>query len=325
MAETSARNRIWNTLLPGRRQIKMALLVGALLAAPLASRYYDNNAPRSILVEADTGALHITLTSEMRGKTFQNALVCRSREKRDITLEGAPFGCSEKTHQLTPASAEGGSSLGESFDQALPIGTKLLIFSQPGRISLVVEDIPVRYDGTDVARLEGGGITLTGDAAKTFGSLVLTGYAVIGTAPVKSDNLSIIGGNYQISGDTVSSLRGFGRRMLKSGELRSGAHLYFRDRREKEKDPDTVLDQPAAEARLHVSVPNFETGLLRVTAISQYEPVDLTLLYYSTEPLVIRPSIIDALANDPVLVLFATLVAGIVTIFQFLLPRSRAP
>ncbi|MCE8441267.1 hypothetical protein, partial [Rhodovulum sulfidophilum] len=207
---------------------KLALLLALVLAAVIGNVLYDRFAQRTIIVEADTGTLRITLERELSGKFFQNALVCRQRKRPDLTLRGSSFGCISRTHMLTPsAAARQDEAEGESFDLALPAGTRILLYSEPDRISLVVEKIPDGYSGTDVARLEGGGITLNAAAAKSFGSLVVTGRAVIGASPSESDRISVVAGNYQIRGGTwPTSWLTQERQILRSGELRSGAYFY---------------------------------------------------------------------------------------------------
>ena len=188
--------------------VKVALLLGIVLAAVVGNVLYDRFARRTIIVEVDTGTLRVTLERELSGKSFQNALVCRQREQPDVTLRGSPFGCISRTHVLTPSEAAGQDEAGgdapapgrETFDLALPAGTRILLYSDSDRISLVVEEIPGGYAGTDVARLEGGGITLAGPAARSFGSLVVAGRAVIGASPNQSDRISVVGGSYQIRG-----------------------------------------------------------------------------------------------------------------------------
>ena len=332
---------------------KLALLSAIVLSAVVGNILYDRFARRTIIVEADTGTLRVTLERELSGKSFQNALVCRQRKNPDLTLRGSPFGCISRTHVLTPGETERKYEAGdgapapgrETFDLALPAGTRILLFSDPDRISLVVEEIPDDYAGTDVTRLEGGGITLTGAAARSFGSLVVAGRAVIGASPSETDRISVVAGNYQIRGGTwPTSWLTQERQILRSGELRSGAYFYIRDRGEcvaddagcfwnrwrpfatrvdnVEKFGSTPFGAPAAETRLNLSVPDPDSHLFRVTAISESRPVLLTALYYLSEPVSIRPTIVNALLADPILVFFATLLAGGVAVLQFFAPRS---
>ncbi len=334
--------------------VKVALLLGIVLIAVVGNVLYDRFARRTIIVEVDTGTLRVTLERELSGKSFQNALVCRQREQPDVTLRGSPFGCISRTHVLTPSEAAGQDEAGgdapapgrETFDLALPAGTRILLYSDSDRISLVVEEIPGGYAGTDVARLEGGGITLAGPAARSFGSLVVAGRAVIGASPNESDRISVVGGSYQIRGGTwPTSLLTQERQILRSGGLRSGAYFYIRDRGEcvadgwscfwnhmrifagrganvEERFKSAPFGAPAAETRLNVSVPDPKSYLFRVTAISESRPVLLTALYYLSEPVSIGPTIVNAILADPILVFFATLLAGGVAVLQFFAPRS---
>lgn len=354
---TTGNDRGW------RMRTKIALLLVIVVVSIAGNFLYDRFARRSIIVQADTGTLRVLLEREITGKTFQNAIVCRRKDEAEVdhTLRGAPLGCSKRTHRLTPGAEETLSAppaaedapRGESpaagretFDVSLPAGSRILLYSAPERISLIVEDVPAEYDGTDTALLEGGGITLTGPAIREFGSLVLTGRAVIGAGPSETDRVSVVEGSYQINGATwPTSALSQERQILRSGELRSGAYFYFQDRgeclpdgrtcfwnrwdrfAERSADPDAIaavapLNAPAAEARLTVTVPDPGTSLFRVTAISEYRPVLLNVLYYLSEPVSLRATIVNTLLADPILVFFATLLASGVGVVQFFAPRS---
>lgn len=307
-----------------RRCLRVALaLLLSLLGAVLASLWYEQRIARAILVEAETGTLHVTLTSELSGKLFQDARVCRKlpAEQVDFARRGAPMGCPARSYELAE----------ETFDGALPIGTRLEIFSGPRRLTLRVEEVPADYAGTETARLEGGGIVLDGAAFDGFGSLNLSGLAVIGASPSQTDRIPLTAGRYQITGQTLTGFLRTGRQVLREGTLSAGAHLFFCERPSLlarggacAVPGDGTLASPlgtaAAEAQLQISVPDPQKPVMTVTAISRFRPVDLALHYFRTEPVMIGPRIVDPLARDPVLLFLATLGGGL-TVLQLALSR----
>ncbi|CAM3190251.1 hypothetical protein SAMN04488021_11152 [Paracoccus aminovorans] len=305
------------------RRVALALLL-SLLGAVIASLWYEQRIARAILVEAETGTLHVTLTSELSGKLFQDARLCRKlpAEQVDFARRGAPMGCPARSYELAE----------EPFDGALPIGTRLEIFSGPRRLTLRVEEVPADYAGTETARLEGGGIVLDGEALDGFGSLYLSGLAVIGASPSQTDRIPLTAGRYQITGQTLMSVLRTGRQVLREGTLAAGAHLFFCERPSLlargsgacAVPGDGTLASPlgtaAAEAQLQISVPDPQKPVMTVTAISRFRPVDLALHYFRTEPVMIGPRLVDPLARDPVLLLLATLGGGL-TVLQLALSR----
>lgn len=241
---------------------------------------YDRYLPRSIVVEADTGYLEIDLTAQMDGKTFPDALVCRRLAAPDLDARPGRLGCPRRTHELVREAF---------FAQVLPEGTRLSVAARPGAVQLRVLSVPDRYTGTDVARLVGGGVTMTGEALAGFGSLNMRGIARIGALHADTERVSTIAGHYQVSGLTLMSGLDDDMRVLRRGELLAGALVRFTHRGEE------------TEARIYATLPDIATGLLRVTATSRGEPDDLTVRYYFTDDVEIRPTLVEALIADPII------------------------
>lgn len=339
MAENvgSLSGQVWAWILRNRRKLT---ILSVVLLSVVGPKWYENTRSRSVLVQADTGTLHVTLTSEMN-KTFLGARVCRARAKSEIMLSTAKVesGCNSRTHDLS-------APPGETFAAVLPKGTELTFSIGADWLAIRVISVPDEYAETDVGKLLRGGLILEKEALTRFGSLSISGLAVLGAGPIEADGIPLTEGNYQINGDTPSSALGFGRRILKTGEVRSGAQLFFcrhdgdlqsrlkvlfSDRgreclhQSSAQEDDALVPPmgvPAAQARLQISIPDPDTSIMRVTAISDYAPVDLTLLYFRTDPVVIGPTIIDSLGSDPVVLLMGAL-GGVLTLLQFLFSRPK--
>lgn len=297
---------------------KVIVLAAIVLAAILSDLIYDRLGLRSAVVEASTGSLRLVLTRELNGKFFENAIVCRRHENDTLVLRRALYGCSGRTHMLTPPRSADEQVGRENVNLTLPAGTEVLLSVRPGLVRLSVINIPDDYSEADAARLVGGAVILDDDAIPAFGTLVMTGRAVIGASQSETDLLAVINGSYQFSGWTPTALLDGQWRVLRNGPLLSGSTVYFSS---KDGDAKGPFGQPVAETRLTVSLPDPESSLLQVTAISAEGPMALRIFYFSTEPLTVRPSITDVLLADPILTFLATLILGLIAVYEFL--RSR--
>ena len=286
----------------------------AILGDLIYNRYGD----RSAVVEASSGSLRLVLTRELNGKFFENAIVCRRKEGDSQMASGAPYGCSRRTHDLTPPRSETEEVGRENYNLTLPRETEIQLTARPGLVALRVVSVPEGYAMAEAGQLVGGGIILDPAAIPAFGTLVMTGRAVIGASQSETDLLTITTGSYQFSGPTPTTLLDGQWRMVRSGALLSGSTVYFANRTN---DPSGPFQEAAAETRLTVSIPDPGSSLLRVTAISAEGPMALKITYYSTEGLTVRPSITNVVLADPILTFLATLIVGLITVYEFL--RSR--
>jgi hypothetical protein len=297
---------------------KAIALAAIVLAAILSDLLYDRLGQRSAVVEASAGSLRLDLTRELNGKFFENAIVCRRQEDDAPIQHDALYGCSGRTHMLTPPRNTDEQVGRENVNLTLPAGTNILLSARPGLVRLSVISVPDAYADSDAARLVGGAIVLDESAIPAFGTMTMTGRAVIGAGQSQTDLLAVTQGGYQFSGWTPTALLDGQWRMLRNGALLSGSTVYFPGR---DSDAEGPFGQPVAQTRLTVSVPDPATSLLQVTAISAEGPMALKIFYFSTEPLTVRPSITDVLLADPILTFLATLILGLIAIYEFL--RSR--
>lgn len=260
--------------------------------------YFHFALERTVVVDAETGALEIELEAELSGKAFRNVWICERRiPGADIGLEDEPpkpIGCPSHTHHLI-----GPERLATPI---LPAGAMLKIMARPEVFRIDVVSVPKRIDkDSDVGRLEGGALVLVGrDALDAFGTLPLSGKAEIGALFSDTDRLSITSGNYRIRGYTPVGLLGGETRELRAGALFAGARARFIDRHGE-----------TATGHLAVMLPDQETSLMRVTAISEHATNNLAVRYYFTEEVVVRPSFLEALILDPLLQLLATLLGAV--------------
>jgi hypothetical protein len=276
---------------------------------------YDRFVSRSIVVDVETGALEIVLSAELSGKTFQQARLCRARGEGEPrrTAEGPSLGCPRRTHVLSEPEA--------FVTPTLPAGTRLRITSRPRVFTISVLDMPDRYRGSTWQALEGGGIVLQGEAFDTFGSMTLRGHLTLGALHAATDQMSLVSGAYEIRGYTPLSIFDDDLRMLRSGALMAGALVRF-----------TCADaapfwrlhgigdrcgaaarsgvEDAQIGRVYLSLPDPETSLMRVTAISDDAPHRLTVRYYFTDDVHIAPTLPEALIIDPLVQLLAAVLGA---------------
>ena len=250
---------------------------------------------RTIVVDADTGALEIELEAELSGKAFRNVWICERRGAGPGSDEipPEPIGCPSRTHHLVgPVSLE---------TPVLPAGATLEITVRPGVLRIDVTSLPERYRGSDVFYLEGGALVLMGpDALNAFGTLPLSGKVEIGALFSDTDRLSIASGSYQIRGYTPSGLIGGYMREVRGGVLLAGARVRF-----------VGPYDETATGHVAVMLPDPDTALMRVTAISEHSTNNLGVRYYFTEEVVMRPSFLEALILDPLLQLLAAVFGAI--------------
>lgn len=304
--------------------VKVTVLSVIALVAIMSDLLYDRLGPRSGVVEATSGAIRLVLTRELNGKFFENATVCRRNADSAPVIRGAPYGCSGRTHMLTPPRDAKEKVGRENVNLTLPAGTEVLLSARPGLVRLSVIKVPNDYSDSDAAQLVGGALILDESAIPTFGTLVMTGFAVIGAGQSQTDLLAITKGSYQFSGPTPTALLDGEWRVLRSGTLLSGSTVYFTSRDDftnRDDEPRGPFGLPMAETRLTVSVPDPLTSLLQVTAISEADATALRIFYFSTDQLTARPSITNVLLADPILTFLATLILGLIAVYQFI--RSR--
>lgn len=260
--------------------------------------YFHKVQQRTVIVDAKTGALDVTLSNELRGKEFRSVYLCmRGDPTDDGVLRNPPpvlIGC-PRTHQLYGPI--------ESLTPSLPIGTELRLTSLPGSLRIDVRSIPGvaegqgQYVGTEVAKMVGGAFVLVGEPSiGTFGTLPLRGAFHLGARDEETGRVSITEGRYQIRGFTLVGLIGGDTRELRGGTLQAGAFLRFVDRR-----------GDSAPGSLAIMMDNPEDTTMRVTAISARDTSNLAVRYYFTEEVVIRPSFIEAVILDPLFQLLATI------------------
>ncbi|TCS61561.1 hypothetical protein EDD52_111159 [Primorskyibacter sedentarius] len=308
--------------------IKAVVFAAIVLVAIFCDLLYDRYITRSAVVEATTGTLQLVLTRELNGKFFENAIVCRRQQDDDAPVaRGAPYGCSRRTHALTPPEDEqvqtrpqnDEENIGrENYNLTLPAGTKVVLTARPGLVALRVVDVPTAYAEAEAGLLVGGGVILDARAIPAFGTLPMTGRALIGASQSETDFPTITTGSYQFTGPTPAALLDGEWRVVREGKLLSGATVYFAERGSDVQDP---LEKPAPETRLTVSIPDPGSSLLRVTGISDAGPMVLKIAYYSTEGPTVRPSITNVLLADPILTFLASLILGLIAFYEFL--RSR--
>lgn len=296
--------------------IKLLVLAGIVLAAALADVVYNRVSDRSAVVEANSGSVRLVLSRELNGKFFENAIICRVKQNDSPVVDGAPYGCSGRTHDLTPSPKDDNREVGrENYNLTLPAGTEILLSARPGLVALRVVAVPEAYATSEAAQLLGGGVILDADAIPAFGTLVMTGKAVIGASQSETDLISITEGSYQFSGRTPTTLLDGQWRVIHSGKLLSGSTVYFADRGDDKTGP---LDTAVGETRLTVSIPDPGSSLLRVTGIAADGPAALKIAYYAAMGPTVRPSITNVLLADPILTFLAALILGLITVYQFL-------
>lgn len=297
---------------------KLTVLAVIALTAIMSDLLYDRLGTRSVVVEATSGALRLVLTRELNGKFFENAIVCRRNEGNVPVVSVALHGCSTRTHMLTPPRNAVEQVGREDVNLTLPAGTEILLSARPGLVKLAVISIPSEYADVEAARLVGGSLILDEGAIPAFGTLVMTGLALIGASQSQTDLLAVTKGGYQFSGPTPTALLDQEWRVLRSGALLSGSTVYFTSRNKNALGPFGLR---MTETRLTVSVPDPSTSLFQVTAISGAGAAALKIFYFSTDELTARPSIMNMLLADPILTFLGTLILGIIAVCEFL--RSR--
>ncbi|QFS83346.1 hypothetical protein FIU97_10945 [Roseivivax sp. THAF40] len=291
----------WCPSLLTAARILFALLLSGIIAFWL---YFAFCLGRTIVVDAETGALEITLEAEMSGKTFREVWICEKPKDGDDdeVLESKsptppkPMGCPSRTHHII------GPEI--SSTRVLPAGAELKISSLPGVVRIDVVSLPDRYKGSDVARLEGGALVLMGqEVLETFGTLPLSGKLKIGAGFSETDRLSVASGGYQIRGYTPTGWVRGDMRQLRGGALLGGALLRFVDRK-----GDT------ATGHLAIMLADPDTSLMRVTAISDHGVNDLEVRYFGAsfdDIIIIRPSFFEAVILDPTFQLVVTILGAI--------------
>ena len=288
---------------PRRRQrwFPSAVNIMRILAAILATAavayllYFQRGLERTIVVDTRTGALKIALEAELSGKAFRHLWSCERLGVNPGTgaVPSSAGGCPSRTHHWV-----GPEPLATPI---LPAGTVLEITSWPEALRIDITSLPERYAGSDISRLEGGALLLDGrDALDAIGTLPLSGEIEIGALFSETDRLSIVGGSYQLRGYTPTGLVGGEMRELRSGALLAGARVRF-------------VEPGGETATGHVAVmlPDPESTLMRVTAISEHAINNLAIRYYFTDEVVIRPSFLESLLLDPLLQLLAMVFGAI--------------
>ncbi|MBV7408568.1 hypothetical protein [Maritimibacter sp. DP1N21-5] len=294
-----------------RVAITLAVVALGLILNPLYQRHFD----RSILLEANSGAVEVTLSEEVGGKSFENAALCQRRDRPDFNATGGEYGCLGSMFEVVRPEGP--------FVLSFPAGTRLKFESRPGRLDIAIASLPESAKGTPLAKLESGRIILEGDGLSSFGHFLGRGTLRIGAPFGNVDEVPLIDANYQVNAKSVISilsLRG-GPTVVQDGRIQSGAILTFtaaNPPRDAESDADHLVP-----ARVNIAIPDpEETGLMRVSALSDYTTVDLLVDHFLAEPILIRPSLIGAVANDPVLILMAFLVGGLIGFFQWVWPKE---
>ena len=325
----------------------------------IGNPFYVSWADRSIIVAAETGALDIVLTDELSGKVFENAYVCRLHDKPDIRLSDAPLGCSASRFELvqevsfTPTLPPGtrlkltgqpgrfhlhivsipneteASDTQEPADRdvkpdqngAGENGTSDEDRSVASEDPISVEDTPGNPRYSDAKSLVGGGVTLDAGGLAAFGQLTAIGHVTLGAAGAHTGDVPLLSASYQVNARPFLALvwPNADAQVIREGEVRSGAVLTFN------RAPRIFVGEVEAqpEARLTVSIPDPETGLMRVMALSDFTEVELKVAYPRADPDTIRPSVVDAMASDPVLILLVTLIGGGAALLELLGSRRQ--
>jgi len=272
----------------------LAVLVVAGIFAYWISFHWKQE--RTIVVDTQTGALSIQLGAELSGKAFRQVWYCETRRDTDPGSGAVPSseaGCPSRTHHWV-----GPKPLATPV---LPAGAELEITSWPEALRIDVVSLPERYATSDIARLEGGALLLHGrEALGAFGTLPLSGEVEIGAPFSATDRMTIVSGSYQLRGYTPTGWASGEMRELRGGALLAGALVRF-------------VDPEGETATGHVAImlPDRESTLMRVTAISDYSVNNLAIRYYFTDEVVVRPSFLEALILDPLLQLLAMVFGAI--------------
>lgn len=253
---------------------------------------------RTIILDVETGALEITLAAEERGKAFLNAWICERRGPESSAeaeeLEPPrPLGCPSRTHVLR-------HKRGSIETPVFPAGTNLEITSVPGMLRIWVTDMPSKYNNTDIGRLEGGGVILLDESLKSFGTFPLNGEIKLGALSSETERLSTISGRYQLRGVSPSYFVDRYLRVLRDGDLLAGAQTRF-----------VSKDGETGKGWLVVMLPDPNSPLLRVTAISEHAQDNLGIRYYFTDETIIRPSLVEVLIRDHLIQLLLALFGAI--------------
>lgn len=232
----------------------------------------------------ETGSLEIELEAELNGKTFRDLWICsRGEAAEDAAPAEPPFpvGCPSRTHFLS----DGGRRIVTPF---IPAGSVVKITSSPTSLRFDIAEVPGQYEGTDAGRLDGGSLILFGDARDFFGTLVLKGKTRLGAQATDTDRVSTISGRYEIRGLTPWGIYDRDMRVLRSGDLLAGAYARFVDGKGN-----------TAAGSVVVTLPDPDTPLMRVTAISEPSQSNLGVQYYFTDEVVVSLSTVETLILDP--------------------------
>lgn len=287
-------SRRWHLSVINTMRLVAATLAGGIFFFAL---YFHLWLERSIVVDAETGALEVELAARFDGKAFREFWLCERKDAGGIPAPNSPkaVGCPAWSHHLV-------GPVVLTTPPALPAGTKLKIATWPGMLRIDVKSIPGPYRGTDAGRLEGGAIILLGqDTLAAFGTMTLTGKVRIGASPSETDRMSVVSGNYQIRGYTPIGWLWNDMRQLRGGTILAGAFTRF-----------ATLKGDTADGSVAIMLPDLETSLMRVTAISDLAPNAFAVSYYYTKEVLVRPSFLEALILDPLLQLLATVLGTVV-------------
>ncbi|SEN81081.1 hypothetical protein SAMN04488077_13212 [Roseovarius tolerans] len=283
--------------------------------------FFERYLSRSIIVDAQTGALKVVLEAELSGKAFRDLWYCEriGDNERAKAVPSSAAGCPSRTHHWV-----GPDPLATPI---LPAGTELEITSFPNALRIDITSLPERFAGSDIGRLEAGALLLESRAAlDALGTLPLSGKVEIGARFSETDRLSIVNGSYQVRGYSLTGLARGEMRQLRGGALLAGARVRF-----------VEPDGETATGHVAVMFPDPESALMRVTAMSdrirrpdnsEWEPVNnnLGIRYYFTREVLIRPSFLESLILDPMLQLLAMVfgaIAGYGWLERLLTVRSK--
>ncbi len=277
-----------------RRRAAKWVLALVVVAALMAGVIYPQNIGRSILVTAETATLTLEFRETAAPKYLGPISVCRPDPFADGAAGAVEQGCwLEMNARYDLAGRE----------IAFPRGSRVEIRLSGDRLNFEILALPEDWENADAPDGYAVGDILSVPAARMpeFGQMAARAAIWIGTLPGTSDHGTLDSGHYEIRGHTLYGVL-FGRRelnILRAGDLKSGGQVRLVSARSGRDVSSYVHLSPATNPTRH----------LRVVAVSEYGPIDLSVQHFLSRRTLVRSSFADMILGDALLQVIALLAA----------------
>jgi hypothetical protein len=195
---------------------------------------------------------------------------------------------------------------------SFPKGSTLEFRIVGDRLEIETISLPDAWSDAESGFAERAVLFVAVERLYELGQLTGRGFVKIGTRGSVYKG-ALHEGRYEIYGEVLSGvLHPFGSelKVLREAPLPAGAFVRFVDAA----GEDVI-------ARLQVSAPQRGRPAFQVLALSAYAPVDLRIELFQTEPIMVRPTLSDAIGYDPVLLIAISLLGGAAALQQLIQKR----